>query len=166
MNANALIVVPVLFALSLSAAVILFAFFKSTAIVRTPRYQAGGAIAGFIIVYGLLHYSFSSISGYQVRIEESEKTIKSLIAKSHEYEQFTATRDIAGTVDPYSGQTKIVLAVTETDVPINRKFRLSAPCVDLKKGKYALYVIREGRNYPFEIFPDEDISALKISIPQ
>ena len=52
-----LIVIVVLFLLSLAAAVILFAFFKSTAVVQGTRYQAGGAIAGFIIVFVLLQLS-------------------------------------------------------------------------------------------------------------
>src|SRR5262245_10763313 len=122
MNANPLQIVSILFALSLLAAVVLFAFFKSTAIIKTPKYQAGGAIAGFVIVYSILQFSFDRISGHEARIQESEKEIENLRAATMNCEQFTATRDIAGTVNPYSDQIKVVLAVTATDLPSNGRF--------------------------------------------
>ncbi len=165
MYANPLLVVPILFGLSLAAAVILFRFLKSSAVIQTAKYQAGGAIAGFVIVYGLLHFSFEKISGFQDEIKKQEQTIYDLKSKTKDFEEFTASRDITGTVDPYSDHTKIVLVVTETDLPVNKRFRLTAPCLDLKKGRYALYVIQEGKNYPYEIFPEDNIAKLNISIP-
>lgn len=166
MTGNPLVVVPVLFLLSLSAAVILFAFFKSTAVVQTKTYQAGGAIAGFIIVYGILHVSFYKISGYQATIEAQKKELSALKAQIGECNEYRKARDIQGTVDPYSDHTKLVLAVTEADLPINKKFRLSAPCVDLQKARYSVYVLKEGRYYSFELFPDQDIGHVAIPIPQ
>lgn len=166
MSKNPLVVVPILFALSLLASVILFKFFKSTAVVRSTKYQAGGAIAGFIIVYGILHMSFYKISGYEATAEAQKKEIEELNGKVTAYSDYQKARDIEGVVDPYSDHTKVVLAVTEADLPINKKFRMSAPCIDLSKGTYTLYVLKEGRSYPYEIFPDENISALRIPIPQ
>jgi hypothetical protein len=159
---NPLIIVFVLFSLSLIAAVILFAFFKSTAVIRTPRYQAGGAIAGFVIVFAILQLSFTKVSGYATQ----QQTINDLQAKVVEYDKFTRSHDISGSVDPYSEKTKVAFVVTEADLPVNRRFRLTAPCVDLKKGRSALYIIQEGRSFLYEIFPDDDLSALRISLPQ
>ncbi|MBZ5555219.1 MAG: hypothetical protein LAO21_21110 [Acidobacteriia bacterium] len=162
---NPLVIVCVLFFVSLLAAFVLFFFLKSTALVKTKQYQAGGALAGFLIVFFVSNNSYTKISNFQEEIKKQQSTIQDLGVKIDACNQFTSTRDISGTVDPYSEQTKIVLGIAEADLPINKRFRISSPCFDLKKGKYALYVIREGRNYPYEIFPDENISSLDIKVP-
>jgi hypothetical protein len=56
-----LIVVTVIFTLSIIAALILFKVLKSTAIVKKAGYQAGGALAGFIIIFSTLYYSYESL---------------------------------------------------------------------------------------------------------
>ena len=53
-----LIPIIVIFCLSLAGSFILFKFLKSSATIKKPTYQAGGAIAGFILIYGLLFSSF------------------------------------------------------------------------------------------------------------
>jgi hypothetical protein len=163
---NPLLVVCVLFFISLFAAWILFRFLKSTAIVRNKQYQAGGALAGFLIVFSATYVSYVKISDFQGEINRYKQLVDGLNTTIKENQDFIAARYIEGTVDPYSSQTKIVLAIAEADLPVNKKFRIASPCVDLKKGKYALYVIQEGRNFPYEIFPDENISDLKIEVPQ
>lgn len=167
-----LIIIIVLFLLSLTAAVILFAFFKSTAVVTSKRYQAGGAIAGFIIVFGLLHLSFVKVAGYENKIKGLQDTITKKTTKITNleteitgYQAFTKVHDVSGRVDPYSDKTKVALVLSEADLPINRKFRLSAPCLDLKNSRTALYIIQEGRQHLYEIFPDQDLSALDIKLP-
>ncbi len=67
-----LVSVSVMFVCSLTAAFVLFKFVKSTAGVqgddvgfKIRGFQAGGAIAGFLLTYGLLHYSFTSLSSQQ-----------------------------------------------------------------------------------------------------
>lgn len=163
---NALIVILVLFLLSLTAAVILFRFLKSHAEVKTPQYQAGGAIAGFIIVFGLLHMSFDKVAGFETTIKDLRIENTHLQTRIKSYETFTSAHDISGSVEPYSDATKIALVLTEADLPINKKFRLTAPCIDLAKTRTALYVLQNGRYYLFEIFPDYDLSALKIDLTQ
>ena len=54
-------VVAAVFALSLLGAVVLFHFFKSSALIKQKTYQAGGAVAGFIVIYGLLFASYHQI---------------------------------------------------------------------------------------------------------
>lgn len=46
---------------------ILFKFFKSSAIVKNKKYQAGGAIAGFIIIFVVRYASYDNIAkrGYE-----------------------------------------------------------------------------------------------------
>jgi len=60
---NTLVVLTLIFSLSLIAAIVLFKILKSTALVKKTGYQAGGALAGFIIIYTTLYYSYTSISG-------------------------------------------------------------------------------------------------------
>jgi len=167
MQVNPIQIVPLLFLLSLVAAFLLFKFLDSKAEIVSKGYKAGGAIAGFIIVYGMLYGSFYKISGAQEKLEEQKNTIEELQSKISERDKFQQVRQFQGTIEPYSEHTKVVLAVTESDIqdPINRRFRLSAQCVDLIKGKFSLYVLRAGRVYPYEIFPEDDISALKIPVP-
>jgi hypothetical protein len=56
-----LLVITVLFALSLSAAIILFKWLKNTAVVRLPYGHFGGAIAGFIGVFLILFQSYRGL---------------------------------------------------------------------------------------------------------
>jgi len=56
-----LIPLSVMFTLSLVGSVILFRFLKSSATIKKKSYQAGGAIAGFMLIYGLLYASFDSM---------------------------------------------------------------------------------------------------------
>ena len=55
-----LIPLSVIFALSLVGSIVLFRFLKSSAAITKSTYQAGGAIAGFILIYGLLYMSYNS----------------------------------------------------------------------------------------------------------
>jgi hypothetical protein len=54
-------ILSIIFSLSLIAAIVLFKVLKSTAIVKKAGYQAGGALAGFIIIYGSLYQSYSTL---------------------------------------------------------------------------------------------------------
>lgn len=68
---------PIIYALiSLMIAFILFKYLKSSAMVKKTGYQAGGAIAGFIIV-------FSILMGSYIKLKNSEvETKKDLISNS------------------------------------------------------------------------------------
>lgn len=55
-----LIVIVVFFVSSLAGAFVLFKVLKSTALIKKVGYQAGGALAGFLLIYSALYYSFQS----------------------------------------------------------------------------------------------------------
>lgn len=57
---SVLFAVSVIFALSLIGAYVLFKLLKSTAIVKKAGYQAGGALAGFLIIFGTLFYAYNT----------------------------------------------------------------------------------------------------------
>lgn len=61
MEQTLLIVVSAIFALSLMGAYVLFRFLKSTAIIKKTGYQAGGALAGFLLIFGALYGSYSHL---------------------------------------------------------------------------------------------------------
>lgn len=61
MEQTLLIVVSAIFALSLFGAYVLFRFLKSTAIIKRTGYQAGGALAGFLLIFGALYASYSQL---------------------------------------------------------------------------------------------------------
>lgn len=153
-----LTVVSVLFLLSLTGAVILFKFFKSFAIIKGEKYQAGGAIAGFIILYSVLYGSWYNIE--KNKYQDISTQNKELTARLEPLR-------IAGTVDPYMDNLKIVLAVRETDpVPSGQqgKFRLKAPCVNPEEDDIRLYVITEDGYIPVDIYPDDEITNINIPI--
>lgn len=56
-----ILAVTVIFVLSLGGAIVLFKFLKSSAIIKKTGYQAGGALAGFLLIYGTLFYSFDKL---------------------------------------------------------------------------------------------------------
>jgi hypothetical protein len=83
-----LIPLSVMFTLSLVGSIILFRFLKSSATIKKKSYQAGGAIAGFILIYGLLFTSFNSMNNSE-RLKTPDKwTIKGKVllqdANTHE----------------------------------------------------------------------------------
>jgi len=148
------------------AAVILFAFFKSTAVIKTPKYQAGGAIAGFMLVYLVLYPSYQKISDDKTQIAQLQDRKHELETLEATHQQFEAMHDISGTVSPYHDQMHVFLAFTKTDVRADKKFRLSAPCVDVRNRPYTLLVFHDGVSYPYVIEHDEDVSALDIPLPK
>lgn len=166
MYSNPLVGVPLLFGLSMLAAILLFRFFQATAVITTKEYQLGGSIAGFVVVYMMLNSSYNTLSGEKKKLDYQDQKITEMAKDLGELKAYSAAHDVEGVVDPYSDHTKVVLAVTETDLPINRQFRLSAPCIDPNKGRLALYILKEGKVYPYEIFPNQDITKVNITVPQ
>ncbi len=59
---NPLLVIIVIFILSLAGAFTLFKLLKSMAIIKKAHYQAGGALAGFLLIFGTLYGSFYKLS--------------------------------------------------------------------------------------------------------
>lgn len=164
MYSNPLVAVPVLFGLSMLAAIFLFRFFQATAVITTKEYQLGGSIAGFVVVYMILNSSYNTLSGEKKKLDYKDQQIAQMAQELKDLRAYSAAHDVEGVVNPYSDHTKVVLAVTETDLPINRQFRLQAPCLDPKTEKLVLYVLQEGKVYPYEIPREQQLSDL-ITIP-
>jgi len=80
MNAS-LISVSIFFVLSLIGAIVLFKYLKSSATIKKSEYQAGGAIAGFILIYGLLYTSYTSILNSSNAYQRQEWTIIGKVKK-------------------------------------------------------------------------------------
>jgi hypothetical protein len=72
----------VFFFLSLTGAYVLFKKLKSTGSMNTPGRSLGGAIVGFVVIFGLLFYAYDALRGsvsnstYQKAIKNSEETVK------------------------------------------------------------------------------------------
>jgi hypothetical protein len=65
-----LVVIGALFLLSLIAAVVLFKWLESSALVKMPAGQFGGAIAAFIGVFFMLHHAYERLDARKVAVPE------------------------------------------------------------------------------------------------
>lgn len=155
-----MLIIGILFSLSLLGAVILFKFFKSSAIIKNKQYQAGGAIAGFIIIFGVLYASYDNIEKRKYNeLKTEHEQLK------NDYHKLSETLSIRGKIDPYRGEnTRIIIATKEVNPDSFGKFQLQTPCIDIKDGA-SLYIIREGKK-PFQqyLFEGDNTNNLTINI--
>lgn len=152
-----LVVVTVIFLLSLIGSFVLFRFFKSMAIIKGKTYQAGGAVAGFILLYSVLYGSY-----YKIEEGEYRKIVNEYKALLEKIEP----KPITGRIKPYKKNTKVVLAVKETDLDSSGRFRLQAAAVDPVKNELRLYVITEDTYIPYDIYSVEEMKDIEISVGQ
>jgi hypothetical protein len=143
-----------LFLMSLVGAVVLFKFFESTAVVKSKQYQAGGAIAGFIIIFMLLLYAHGKITNNTVINLESEVAklqgeLNETRAELESAQQKLKPDSIDGVITPYRKDAKIVLAVRQTDADMEGKFKFSATCIDPENDDVKLYLISPPTMYKF-----------------
>src|SRR5262245_7174326 len=120
---RAILIVVIIFSCSLGAAYVLFKLLKSTAFVKTPEGQAGGAAGGFLLVLFALTAIYSSVC----KLEAGQAVT------------------ITGKIRPNLLETKVVLAVAATDPDGNGSFRVDGRCIDPSRDDIRLYFIREGR---------------------
>ena len=133
---ESLFVVTAMFFMSLIGAYILFAVLKSVAQINNKAYQAGGALAGFIILYATLFQSYQSL--HHIEVTEKElKTAQKLLEKN----------EINGTLIPSSQTAKIVLAIQQTDADDNGKFKLLAKCINPEDDDVKVFVISQDGRY-------------------
>jgi hypothetical protein len=161
-----LIIVSILFVLSLLGATVLFKFFKSSAIIKNKKYQAGGAIAGFILIFGVLYTTYANIEAKKYEdLVQQNKQLKNKydLLKTNYDEQMNKKLQIKGRINPFhSGYTRIILTGNEVNPDSDGKFSLEAPCLDPKDGAY-LYVVREGKSTISKIiFPEDNTNDLII----
>lgn len=133
--------IALFFGLSLLGAVVLFRFFKSSALVKRKTYQAGGAIAGFIIIYGALFTSY-----YQVNRLENGKYRELNV----QYERMLRGATLSGKVGPDTRPLRILLAVATTQPDSSGHFKINVPYVLLDEvSSAAVYAL-----------PDDDHAIL------
>ncbi len=132
-------VVSVIFLLSLSGAAVLFKFFESSALVKSRKYKAGGAIAGFIIIYALLYGSF-----HQIMESEYYKIID-------DYKRLREVHQVSGRIVPTADFSRIVLAAQVVSPDMDGRFSLSARCLggdESNGGQARIYVIDQRGVFP------------------
>ena len=120
----------ILVGLSLGASVVLFKLLKSSAVVQTAKYQAGGALAGFVIIFSSLYFCYD-------RIE----------ATHHQH----LPEIIDGTIEPGMRAEDlpalpVSLSVSTNNPDSNGNFRLETPCtIDPELTELQVFVLREGK---------------------
>ena len=110
--------VSIFFLLSLIGAVVLFKFLRSAALIKNSKYQAGGAVAGFLLIYGALFGSYSRL------VEAS--TIR-----------------VAGTVSPSQYPLKVILAMGEAAPDSNGNFSIDTARVDVSRVPVKVLVLTD-----------------------
>lgn len=152
--------VEFIFMLSLIGAYILFKVLRATAMIKNTKFQAGGALAGFVILYGTMFQSYQSL--------QNVKEIEGRLKEAKDEIGFLKTRmdasQIKGTIIPTDRNTKIVLAVKQADPDENGQFRLSASCIDPEKDDIKVFVISE-KGYKFKsIFSRDEMKGIQINV--
>jgi len=148
-------IVAGLFTLSLVSAVVLFKFLKSTALIKNENYQAGGSIAGFIIVYGMLQWSFTQTAGYTDQIASLTSQVQAL-------QQATRDLTVTGTVTPSTSDTQVLIAGWEAPTDMSGAFSLKAPCLD-GSDQAKLVIVQQGRYFMKYITPGD--SKIDVQLP-
>jgi len=142
-------VVAILFALSLSGAWVLFKLLQSTASISKKEYQMGGAAAGFLIIYGALNLSYTSIAKASAcQAEEEQVAVK-------------------GTVDPALADAEVVYATKTVSLTNDGVFHFSARKKDLDNDDPpVIYITTDEKQYHYQLDPGQDVSNLKIPLPK
>lgn len=76
-------IVVIIFILSLAGAYVLFKLLKSTAVIKKTGYQAGGALAGFLLIYGMLFYSYDKMAQSNIEVENALWTITGTVKREN-----------------------------------------------------------------------------------
>ncbi|MBI4715050.1 MAG: hypothetical protein HY760_03785 [Nitrospirae bacterium] len=156
-----LFVIGAFFFLGLIGAVVLFRYLKSSALIKNEKYQAGGAIAGFLLIFGILFGAYDRLDK-----SDSERLSAQLIETRQALEALNrklAANPIDGVLTPPLQNAKIVLAVKQTDADTRGRFRLSQGCIDPETDDVKLYVQTDnGRFLSYLITSKEEMNGITI----
>lgn len=123
------------FLLSLAGAIVLFRFFRSSAMVKHKTYQAGGAIAGFVIIYGILFASYSQVNTISNgKLQEKYDTLRqehNMLRETNE--RLRAGARFSGKIGPVLRPIKIILAVASGEPDAKGNFSLKVQNLDLRQ---------------------------------
>ena len=158
-----LVVITVLFSLSLLAAWVLFKFLKSTASVTNPKYQLGGAAAGFVVILSLLSATYIKVDvdSQQTQIDSLKQTIIGLQTKADKGEECLHEMTYEGTVTPPMQEANVVFAVKTIPLQHDGKFSFKS---NVKPGELpAIYVVGARSDAPYkQVFEKDDPRNLTI----
>lgn len=145
--------------LSLFCTFILFKFLKSTAIIKNTKYKAGGAIAGFVILFAALTAFYDSKTSDELnKLREENSLLQEKLKESPINGVFTPATEEAE-------NNKIVLVVAETQPDMRGRFKLVASCIDPKKDDVKLYILsNHGSGYKNVSFASKD-EMTNVEIP-
>ena len=143
MISNVALTLVVFFLVSLLAAYLLFKFLHSTAGIESHAYKAGGALAGFVIVYGVLFGSYYKI----VKMD-----LESLQAKYDKLEESNAqlvnAQPIKVQVSPSDQSIQFVLAVDKQEPDTDGRLVLMPPCsLNPEGGRATIYALAQGERF-------------------
>src|SRR5436853_175370 len=136
---NPTMAVVILFVLSLAGAVVLFRFLKSSALIKGKTYQAGGALAGFVIIYYVLSGFYYKINTDMLKNQELSVEIEKL---KNELKSLD-TEIVSGKVEPDKQPVKVRLVFDAVEPDSEGKFKFQVPHVVLQSPTAALYAITD-----------------------
>lgn len=148
-------VVAIIFLLSLLGAFVLFKFLKSYAKIQRKGYQAGGALAGFLLIYAALYSSYDRIE--QARIAEARTEREAALDAQLWTISGTVMRSDTTVHDGIV--VRLVPPVPTTASDLGGHFRLEN--VRLKKGAALPEINVESPSYfpmPFVLNPENSVS--------
>jgi hypothetical protein len=123
-------VIGLFFLLSLVGAVVLFRFFKSSALIKTKTYQAGGALAGFVIIFGLLFGAYDQVeTRHDKALDTENENLKDENATlTQDIKKLRALLPVKGKVKPYKDAVQIFLSVANPRLDsLDGHFSVSIP---------------------------------------
>lgn len=164
---NPLVLVCIFFILSLIGAIILFKCLHSHATIKSEKWQAGGAIGGFIIIFLLCFFVYTWIKRYEEKIDTLEVNLNSKQSEIDRLNKVLETKLIEGIIKPYKEHTIIFLAV-EACVPrsVDGKFRLRTSCIDPEYNDISLHIITEKGHTQYNIYSEEEMSGIEIPMEE
>jgi hypothetical protein len=108
---------------SLLASYVLFNVMDSFALLESKTHRLGGAVAGFVLLYGVMYQSYVKIDAL----------------RTHDAVQVDGVVQPSKTGRP----VKVVLGVQSSDPDMQGTFRLRAPCIDPTGQDLGLYLVTE-----------------------
>ena len=137
-------VIASMFALSLLGAVVLFHFFRSSALIKRKSYQAGGAVAGFIVIYGLLFGSYHQVE--RVQNDELRNQLREAQVKSTSLAKQLEMLVVSGVVAPDRQPVKVRLVVDAVEPDSGGRFSFRVPAVLLDRDSAAVYAVTDDQH--------------------
>jgi hypothetical protein len=139
LGVNPTMAVVILFVLSLTGALVLFRFLKSSALIKGRSYQAGGALAGFVIIYYMVSSFYYKIDTDRSKNEELSAEIEQLKKELKNLD----TDIVSGEVEPDKQPVKVRLVFDAVEPDSEGKFNFQVPHVVLQSPTAALYAITD-----------------------